>query len=132
MAGQLIISTLSDGTNSTSSTNCIKGSAQAWISFTYISFTLSTLASYNVSSITKSSAGVYVIVMTNALIDANYAVIASAGAITTAGSTCNAHPHSSSTATYVAPTSSTFTVNIVNEAGTSLAEPYTCAVAVHR
>lgn len=73
MAGQLTISTLSDGTNSTSSTNCIQGSAKAWVTFSGISpYTIS--ASYNVSSITFVSTGVYTITYTNALTDANYSL----------------------------------------------------------
>ena len=72
MAGTLTISTLSDGTNSTSSTNCIQGSAKAWVNFNGASGAIS--ASYNVSSITRTAAGRYTVTMTNALSDANYAV----------------------------------------------------------
>jgi hypothetical protein len=70
MAGTLTISTLSDGTNSTSSTNCIQGSAKAWVIFDGTSGTRR--ASYNVSSVTRSTTGQYVINFTNALTDANY------------------------------------------------------------
>jgi hypothetical protein len=72
MAGTLTISTLSDGTNSTSSTNCIQGSAKAWVSWVGTSGTIN--ASYNVSSVTRSGTGVYTLNFTNALSDANYAV----------------------------------------------------------
>jgi len=132
MAGTLVANTINTDTGIFATNNAITGISQAWITFTYISSTLATIASYNISSITRSSTGVYVVTMTTALADANYAVIGSAGAITGTGSTCNVHPHSSSTATYVAPTSSVFTINIVNEAGSALADPYTCAVTVHR
>ena len=74
MAGTLTISTLSDGTNSTSSTNCIQGSAKAWATFGYVGAVMVTNASYNISSITRSSAGDYVLNFTNALADSNYAV----------------------------------------------------------
>jgi hypothetical protein len=72
MAGTLTITTLSDGTNSTSSTNCIKGSAKAWVSFN--GSTSAIRGSYNVSSITKNGTGNYFINFTSALSSANYAV----------------------------------------------------------
>jgi hypothetical protein len=73
MAGTLVVSTLSDGTNSTSATNPILGSAKAWINF---NGTLASIrASYNVTSLTYNAAGDYTINFTNALADTNYAVI---------------------------------------------------------
>ena len=74
MAGTLTLTTLSDGTNSTSATNCIQGSAKAWVSFNGVT-TATINASYNVSSITRLSAGQYEVNFTNALADANYAAI---------------------------------------------------------
>ena len=71
MAGTLTISTLSDGTNSTSSTNCIQGSAKAWVNFTGLGST-SIRASYNVSSVTYVTTGKYTINFTNAFADSNY------------------------------------------------------------
>lgn len=76
MAGTLTISTLSDGTNSTSSTNCIQGSAKAWVRFVGSSGSIN--ASYNVSSVTRNAAGNYTVNLTNALSDANYSVSLSA------------------------------------------------------
>ena len=73
MAGTLTISTLSDGTNSTSSTNCIQGSAKAWVRYNGATSTL--LGSYNVSSVTKVTTGQWYATMTNALADANYSAI---------------------------------------------------------
>ena len=73
MAGTLTISTLSDGTNSTSSTNCIQGSAKAWVNFNG-NGTSSIRASYNVSSVTRNGTGNYTVNYTNAFADANYAV----------------------------------------------------------
>lgn len=71
MAGTLTISTLSDGTNSTSSTNCIQGSAKAWVNFNG-SGTPAIRASYNVASITKIGTGQYTVNLSNAMVDANY------------------------------------------------------------
>lgn len=70
MAGTLTISTLSDGTNSTSATNCIQGSAKAWVSFTASSGAIR--SSYNVSSVTRGGTGDYTVNFTNAMSDANY------------------------------------------------------------
>lgn len=78
MPGQLTISTLSDGTNSTSATNCIQGSAKAWVNFNGVT-TTSIRASYNVSSVTRNATGDYVVNFTNALSDANYSTVASGG-----------------------------------------------------
>lgn len=75
MAGTLTISTLSDGTNSTSSTNCISGSAKAWVNFDGTG-TPSIRASYNVSSITDNGTGDYTINFTTAMPNANYAAVA--------------------------------------------------------
>ena len=74
MAGTLTISTLSDGVNSTSATNPILGSAKAWVNFNGTG-TVAIRASYNVSSITDNGTGDYTVNFTNALPDANYAVV---------------------------------------------------------
>lgn len=70
MAGTLTISTLSDGTNSTSATNCIQGSSKAWVS--YDNAVGAIRGSYNVSSVTKNGTGIFTINFTNALADTNY------------------------------------------------------------
>ena len=75
MAGTLTISTLSDGTNSTSATNCIQGSAKAWVNFNGVGGA-SIRSSYNISSITYNGTGDYTINFTNAMTDANYSVVA--------------------------------------------------------
>ena len=72
MAGTLTISTLSDGTNSTSATNCIQGSAKAWVNFNGTNSSIR--ASYNVSSITANATSDFTVNFTNAFADANYAV----------------------------------------------------------
>lgn len=72
MPGTLVITTLSDGTNSTSATNAIQGSAKAWVNF--IGSTGVIRASYNVSSVTRNGVGDYTVNMTNTLADANYSV----------------------------------------------------------
>ncbi len=81
MAGTLVITTLSDGTNSTSATNCIQGSAKAWVNFDGTG-TVAIRASYNVSSITDNGTGDYTVNFTNALVDANYSVAGALGGTT--------------------------------------------------
>jgi hypothetical protein len=78
MAGTLTISTLSDGTNSTSATNCIQGSAKAWVNFNGTG-TVAIRASYNVSSITDNGTGDYTINFATAFSNTNYAVVGGAG-----------------------------------------------------
>jgi len=73
MAGTLTISTLSDGTNSTSSTNCIQGSAKAWARFNGVT-TATVTSSYNVSSITRTGTGLYTVAFTTAFTDGNYSM----------------------------------------------------------
>lgn len=71
MAGTLTISTLSDGTNSTSATNPILGSAKAWVNWQGAGGTIN--SSFNVSSVTRTAQGTYTINFTTAMPNANYA-----------------------------------------------------------
>jgi hypothetical protein len=75
MAGTLTISQLSDGTNSTSSTNPIKGSAKAWVNFGYVSSAITVRDSFNVSSVTRNGTGDYTVNFTNTMPSSNYSVI---------------------------------------------------------
>jgi hypothetical protein len=69
--------TLSDGTNSTSATNPIRGSAKAWVNFNgTLSTPITPRSSYNVTSITKHGTGDYTINFTNAFSDVNYTPVA--------------------------------------------------------
>lgn len=73
MAGTLVIDTLADGSgNSASATAAIRGSAKAWVNFNGSNG--SVRASYNVSSVSRSSTGVYTINFTTAMTDVNYSV----------------------------------------------------------
>lgn len=83
MPGTLTIGTISDGTNSTSATNAIQGSAKAWVNFAGASGTRN--ASHNVSSVTRTATGVYTVNFANALADANYTVTANANQGSSAG-----------------------------------------------
>lgn len=92
MAGTLTISTLSDGTNSTSSTNCIKGSAKAWVNFNGTTSTIR--ASYNVSSVTNTATGEFTVNFTNAFADTNYCWVVSGQLNGTGNTDCGAYSSS--------------------------------------
>jgi len=88
MAGTLTISTLSDGTNSTSATNCIQGSAKAWVNYNAVTQTI--LGSFNVSSMTYSAAGTYIMNFTTAMPNANYVAVGAYGKFTPRANDANA------------------------------------------
>jgi chitodextrinase len=67
----LVAQTISNGTVSTSSANVIQGSARAWVNFN-ANGVATIRTSYNVSSVTRSSTGRYVVNFTTVMPDANY------------------------------------------------------------
>jgi hypothetical protein len=75
MAGTLTVGTLSDGTNSTSATTVISGSAKVWSNFSAAGGTISIRASFNISSITRGGTGDYTANYSNALTDGNYSTV---------------------------------------------------------
>jgi hypothetical protein len=86
MAGTIVADQLQDGAgNSTSMDNAIYGSAKAWVNFNGVSGSVAIRASYNVSSVTRSSTGVYVISFTNAFTDTNYCSVGMCGYNNTTG-----------------------------------------------
>ena len=114
MAGTLVISTLSDGTNSTSSTNCIQGSAKAWVNFDGTTSPGTIRASYNVSSVAKNGTGDYTVNFTNALADGNYSVVSGTGS---PGGQSDIQPAcriGSGSTGYTAPTASSVRLGIVS------------------
>ena len=54
------------------------GVCKAWVNFNGVT-TATIRASYNIASVTRTAAGTYTIVMTNALVDANYVINVSCG-----------------------------------------------------
>lgn len=76
----LTVSTISNGSVSTSSTNVIQGSAKAWVNFNPSSSSIR--ASFNVSSVTYNSTGKYQVNFTNNMVDANYAVTVASRRVT--------------------------------------------------
>lgn len=86
MAGQLTASNISDGTNTGSTTDMIKGSAKAWVNFNGTLTSGNIRSSYNVSSVVKNGGGDYTINFTNNMLDANYVITATASDNTDANS----------------------------------------------
>jgi hypothetical protein len=81
----IVAATLSNGTVSTSTANCIQGSAKAWVNFNGTTSPGTIRASYNVSSVTRNSTGDYTANFTNALADTNFACLLTGGSIGTFG-----------------------------------------------
>jgi len=77
MAGSLTISTLKDSSGVLATQNGMTGIAKAWVSFNGNTGAVYG-TTFNVSSVTRSAAGIYIVNMTTAMPNANYAVVASA------------------------------------------------------
>lgn len=71
----LVAQTISNGTVSTSSANVIQGSARAWVRFNGSTAVIA--GSFNVSSVTKSSTGIFSVNFTTAMPNTTYATVAS-------------------------------------------------------
>ena len=77
MAGTIVANTLNTDTGVFSTNNAYSGIASAWVNFSCPSSTVTVNASLNVSSVTRSASGQYVINFNTALADANYTLLAS-------------------------------------------------------
>ena len=131
MAGTLTIGTLSDGTNSTSSTNAIMGSAKAWVSFT--GSTAAIRGSFNISSVTRTTTGSYTIAFTNSMSDINYSVVGTASTDGSGNHTLvDAFANSSTAGAATAPTTSSFILGCVRYNGAAWQDPVYVNVSVFR
>jgi hypothetical protein len=77
MAGKVVVSTLNDDTGVLATQNGMTGIAKAWVQFAGASGTIA--GSFNVSSVTRASAGFFTVNFTTAMPNANYAVSGSCG-----------------------------------------------------
>lgn len=103
----LVVSNISDGTNSTTSTNTIKGSAKVWINFNGAG-TVATRASHNVSSLVDNAVGEYTLNFGIAMADANYAVVCGGRGFTSHPvGVVSVHPNSDPTASSLKVTAGT-------------------------
>jgi hypothetical protein len=71
MAGRLVVSTLNNDTGVLATQNGMTGIAKAWVNFNGDG-TAVIRTSFNVSSVTRSSTGRYIVNFTTAMPDANY------------------------------------------------------------
>ena len=72
MAGQLTIDTLRAGSGVLATQNGMTGIAKAWVQFAGSTATIA--GSFNISSITRSSTGIYTVNFTTAMTNINYTV----------------------------------------------------------
>jgi hypothetical protein len=114
----LVAQTLSNGTVSTSTANCIQGSAKAWCNYNGVSQTI--IGSFNISSVTYNGAGNYNFNFTTAMPNANYAIVAGAGR----GSGTGLFPELGT------PSTSSFNVTYINSALSANTNPQYASVAV--
>lgn len=106
MPGTLTASNINDGTNVGSTTDMIKGSARAWVSFNGVT-TTTIRSSYNILTVTRTAIGNYTITFNAPLADANYAAVAMAQFTSNGASIC--HIQSGST-----PLPGSFSLQIYN------------------
>lgn len=126
----LTTTSISDGTNSTSSTNAIQGSAKAWVKFSVnTGGTVTINGFYNMSSVTRNSQGNYTFVMTNALANANYSVVTSQGLDPTNGTVIT--PTLFWNGSDVTPTTTTFVVKFVAPSNGVGYDPKVCGLVVN-
>jgi len=108
MAGRLVVSTLNNDTGVLNVQNGMTGIAKAWVNFNGVT-TTTIRDSFNVSSVTRSAAGIYTVNFTTAMPNANYSITNSVSAIYATGSGFLNINTDNSTAE-VAPTTTAFTI----------------------
>jgi hypothetical protein len=79
MAGTIVASTINNDTGVFSTNNAYLGVAKAWVNFGYVGTTLTTNASFNVSSVTRTSTGIWNVNFTTPMTDTNYVVSGACG-----------------------------------------------------
>jgi hypothetical protein len=84
MAGRVVVSTLNNDTGVLATQNGMNGIAKAWGSYAYVGngSTPTLNSAFNISSITRNSAGNYTFAFTTAMPNANYAFTYSSGIYT--------------------------------------------------
>jgi hypothetical protein len=73
MAGTIVANTLNTDTGLFSTQNAYQGIAKAWVNFSGVT-SVTVNKSFNISSVTRGSTGVYVIGFTTAMPDSNYVI----------------------------------------------------------
>ena len=78
MAGTIVANTINTDAGLFSTQNAYQGIAKAWVNFNGVT-TATIRSSFNVSSITRTSTGIYTVNFTTALPDTNYCALNCAG-----------------------------------------------------
>ena len=132
MAGTVVASTINNDTGLFATNNAYLGIAKAWVNFGYVGSTLTVNSSFNVSSVTRTSTGIWNVNFATNMSDANYIVSG------TCGTSNTNYPSSSYSwitlgAGVYTPTSrstSTFKFETVVSAASTL-DVDTCNILVH-
>ena len=108
MAGKIVASTINDDTGVLATQNGMTGIPKAWVSFN--GSTAAVNSSFNISSITRASAGVYNLSFTTAMANANYSAVVSSSSVLNGVTGKFANIHGNTSTGYVTPTTTTMTV----------------------
>jgi hypothetical protein len=130
MAGTLVANTINTDTGLFSTNNAYSGIAKAWVQFGGSTPTIN--GQFNVSSITRNSAGDYTINFTTAMTNINYSVIGSASLNSAGTSFCYVCPNSQASSPYYsAPTTSSCRImTSSNGSNSSAADCYYISITV--
>ena len=77
MAGKITVSTINDSSGVLATQNGMTGIAKAWVRYNGVAQTIT--SSFNISSVTYSAAGTYIVNFTTAMPNANYCMVATSG-----------------------------------------------------
>jgi hypothetical protein len=129
MAGTVVVSTLNDSSGVLATQNGMTGIAKAWVQFAGSSGTIA--GSFNISSITRASAGQYTINFTTAMANANYCATASVST-SSAPQGCFVEMFTATNSTQVAtaPTTSSFSMAVLQYNAAAFLDPVYVNVAV--
>ena len=108
MAGQITVDSIKASSGVLATQNGMTGIAKAWVTFTGSTATVN--GSFNVSSITRASAGNYTVNFTTAMANANYSSVISCG---DGSQVNNININYNSSGTLTAPTTSAFIFSTV-------------------
>jgi hypothetical protein len=111
--------------------NAIYGSAKAWVNFNPQAGSITVNSSYNVSSVTYSGVGYYVVNFTNAFSDNKYASVGAASP-DSSGYTCVVGTNETNNAVYSAQTTTTCPVAAIRGYSNVLSNPYVVCVSFFR
>ena len=128
MAGALTISTLNDSSGVLATQNGMTGIAKAWVNFNGANGAIR--SSFNVSSITVASTGVFNVNFTTTLTDANYVGVGNSSTIGTPNAYQQYITTGSVTGTYGAHTTSVLTINAYQQSSNAVSSPEMVQIAV--